>query len=78
MQFGQAMRGYNEHFFRIQISGVFDTSTKVTARNLYEKMMSVDFVLSMMFMKNIVQMTKELQAEELQAELQAEHSGCML
>ena len=56
-------------FSAIQNSGDFDTSTKVTARSLCDKMMSIDFVLSMMFMKNIMpktkQMTEALQAEEL-------------
>ena len=41
----------------------------VTARSLYDKSMSVGFVLSMMFVKNVVpktkQMTEALQAEEL-------------
>ena len=53
----------------IHNSGDFDTSTKVTARSLYDEMISVDFVLSMMFMKNIMPKTKQmmeaLQAEEL-------------
>ena len=56
-------------FSAIQNSGDFDTSTKVTARSLCHKRMSIDFVLSMIFMKNIMpktkQMTEALQAEEL-------------
>ena len=56
-------------FSAIQNSGDFDTSTKVTARSLCDKKMSIDFVLSMMFVKNIMpktkQMTEALQAEEL-------------
>ena len=63
------VRGNNEHFSAIQNSGDFDNSAKVTARSLCDKMMSIDFALSMMFMKNVMpktkQMTEALQAEEL-------------
>ena len=53
----------------IQNSGDFDNGTKVIAKGLHDKMISADFVLSIMFMKNIMsktkQMTEALQAEEL-------------
>jgi hypothetical protein len=53
----------------IQNSGDFDNTTKVAAKGLYDKMMSIDFILSIMFMKNIMwktkQMTEALQEEEL-------------
>jgi hypothetical protein len=53
----------------IQKSGDFDNGTKVIAKGLHDKMISADFVLSIMFMKNIMsktkQMTEALQAEEL-------------
>ena len=47
----------------------FDTSTRLNARNLNLKMESADFIISLMFMRNIMQktmqMTAVLQAEEL-------------
>ncbi len=53
----------------IQNSGDFDNTTKVAAKGLYDKMMSIDFILSIMLMKNIMwktkQMTEALQEEEL-------------
>lgn len=51
----------------VQHSVDFDNSTKVAASGLYNKMMSVDFVMSIMFMKNIMWKTKQM-TEALQAE----------
>ena len=53
----------------IKTSSESDNNTKASATDLHDKMESVDFVLSIMFMKNIMikskQMTEALQAENL-------------
>ena len=53
----------------IQFSDKFDNKTKVAAAGLHYKIVSADFVISLMFMKNIMiktkQMTEALQAENL-------------
>jgi hypothetical protein len=51
----------------IQNSGDFDNSTKAAAKGFYDKMMSIYFILSIMFMKNIMSKTKQM-IEELQEE----------
>jgi D-ribose pyranose/furanose isomerase RbsD len=53
----------------IKTSSESDSNTKSSATNLHDKMESADFVISIMFMKNIMtktkQMTEALQAENL-------------
>eukprot|EP00794_Sanderia_malayensis_P019802 gene19802-21742_t len=51
---------------KIKESAKFDTKTKASARSLHSKMESADFIIAIMFMKNIM-MKSKLMTEALQA-----------